>query len=67
MTVLSPEQWENDFKPILTATREDEIRLAEARTRWADPVDGKPGEFKLERVEQPEDAGINFGSGIAPE
>lgn len=66
MTVLSPEQWENDFKPILTATREDEERLADARTRWADSgLDGK-GEFKLEREEQPENAAFNFGSGSAP-
>lgn len=61
LTVVSQEDWERDYKPILTRTHEDNKQLEEVRERWGDPDEEGRGEFILVRNESAvSDPVINF-------
>lgn len=67
MTVISPEQWENDFKPILSVDTDEEARLAELREKWGEPDEQGRGEFILTRPEdQPVSSNFNMKSAPKP-
>lgn len=66
MSVVSPEDWESQFKPILASNTDDEIRLAEMREKWGDPDEQGRGEFVLVRNEEEQPATSNFNMGSAP-
>lgn len=65
MTVISPEQWENDYKPILANNVDEQQRLEELQEKWGEPDEGGRGEFVLVRHDPPS-GGSNFNMGSAP-
>lgn len=69
MTVVSPEDWEANYKPILSTNTDDDTRLTEMREKWGDPDEQGRGEFILVRneVEQPKTSNFNMGSAPKPE
>lgn len=67
LSVISQEDWENQWREILTSNSGEAKRLQEQREKWGEAQDGKPGAFILERLdEQPATPAINFGSTPAP-
>lgn len=66
MSVVSPEDWEKQFKPILASSTDEERRLEELREKWGDPDPDGQGEFILIRNENPQESGSNFNMGSAP-
>lgn len=66
MTVVSPEDWEAKFKPILSSNTDEDARMEEMRDKWGEPQDGKAGEFILTRPDSEQPVSSNFNMGSAP-
>lgn len=68
MTVVSPEDWEEKFKPILSSNTDEEARLVELREKWGEPDEEGRGEFVLTRgdAEQPVSSNFNMKTTAKP-
>lgn len=60
LSVVSEDDWNDNYKDILTADFGDDERLAEQREKWGDPDEDGRGSFVLERKEQPATSNMNF-------